>query len=295
MPLISRSQFSPVHAGLTMSLAAMSCVQLGLAASIGLADRLGTDGAAWLRLVCAAAMLIVITRPWRVTFSRSTLMICALLGAATAGLTLLFMAAIVRIPLGTASAIEFLGPLGVAVVQGRGAGRWWAVVAAAGVTALTEPWQGTIDPVGVLLALGAGACWAAYILLTQRAGNKVDGLHALAVSIPVAALVATFAAGPSVIDRLDWQTWLIGLGLAALMPVVPFALELLSLRRLSAPTFGTLMSLEPAIAMIIGCFALGQIPGATGLLGIALVVAAGIGATRTGPAMPLGQDPGMSV
>jgi inner membrane transporter RhtA len=264
-----------------MAVAAMCCVQLGLAASVGLADQIGADGVAWLRLVCASVILVVVA-PWRTSFRRSALRTCVLLGIATAGMTMLFMAAVVRLPLGTASALEFVGPLGVAVSRGRAAARLWALVALAGVVALTEPWHGATDPLGVVFALGAAACWAGYIVLTQRAGDQVRGVRALAVSMPVAAVVATIAVGPSVVGRVTWQLLLVGLGLALLLPVVPFSLELLALRRLTAAAFGTLMSLEPAIALLIGLVVLGQVPRPGAPAGIALVVAAGIGAERTG-------------
>jgi inner membrane transporter RhtA len=269
-----------------MALVAMCCVQLGLAVSVGLVDRLGAGGVAWLRLAWAGVVLVAIARPWRTRFSRAALGVCALLGLATAGMTILFMAAAVRLPLGTAVALEFLGPLGVAVARGRGTARLWAVAAAAGVAALTEPWHGSTDPVGVLFALGAAACWAAYILLTQRAGDEVSGLRALAVSMPVAAIVATVTVGPAAFGQLDWKLLLMGLGLTFLLPVVPFSLELLALRRLSAAAFGTLMCLEPAIALVIGFVFLGQVPSISAVFGIALVIAAGVGATRTGNRIP---------
>ncbi len=265
-----------------MALTSMLCVQVGLAASVGLAGTIGPAGSAWLRLAWAAIILVAIARPWRTKFTRSALVTCVLLGIATGGMTLLFMASSMRIPLGTASALEFLGPLTVAVVRGRGRTRLWAFAAAAGVLLLTEPWHGAADPLGVLMALGAGACWAGYILLTQRAGDQLAGLQALAVSIPVAAVVATFAAGPAVIAHIDWQLLLAGIGLALLLPVVPFSLEMLALRRLTAAAFGTLMSLEPAIAVVIGLLVLGQVPRFSAVAGILLVVAAGIGAARSG-------------
>jgi inner membrane transporter RhtA len=265
-----------------MAVAAMCCVQLGVAVSVELADEIGADGVAWLRLACAAVVLVAVVRPRRASFTRAGMRTCVALGIATAGLTMLFMAAVVRLPLGTASALEFLGPLGVAVMRGSGAGRVWAFVAAAGVLALTEPWHGGTDPLGVAFALGAAACWASYILLTQRAGDEVTGVRALAVSMPVAAVVATLTVGPSAIGRLDWDLVIIGFGLAVLIPVIPFSLELLALRRLTTAAFGTLMSLEPAIALIIGFAVLGQAPRTGGVAGILLVVAAGIGAERTG-------------
>lgn len=268
--------------GTLMAFAAMCCVQWGLAASVGLTGQLGAEGVGWLRLAWAAVIIVALARPWRHRFSRRSLLMCALLGLATAGMTLCFMLAIETIPLGTASALEFLGPLSIAVIQGRGAARWWALSAAAGVLCLTEPWHGAADLAGVLFALGAAACWAVYVLLTQRAGDSVHGLSALAISLPVAAVAATFIVGPSTIARLDWQLLLIGFALALLLPVIPFSLELLALRRLTAAAFGTLMCLEPAIALLVGLTVLGQVPRPAALAGIVLVIAAGLGATRTG-------------
>jgi inner membrane transporter RhtA len=273
----------------SMAVASMLCVQLGLAVSISLFDQVGPAGAAWLRLAWAGVLLLVLVRPrpWRMT--RAAVLSCVALGLVTAGVTLLFMAAVARLPLGTASALEFLGPLGVAVARGRGGRKLWPTLAAVGVVLLTEPWHGGVDPVGVAFALGAAACWACYILLTQRVGDEVSGLQGLAVSMPVAGIAATVLVGPSVVGDLTWHVVLVGLGLAVLLPVVPFSLELLALRRLTITAFGTLMSLEPAIALLVGLVALHQTPGPAPIVGIAFVVVAGIGAERAGartPAVP---------
>ena len=276
--------------GAFMALGSMACVQLGLAIAVSLIDDIGVEGAAWLRLAWAGILLLAIVRPRRTAFTRNSFLMCVLLGVVTAAITLLFMAALDRIPLGTASALEFLGPLGVAVARGHGRGRiLWPGLAAAGVVLLTEPWSGTVDPVGVGYALTSAVCWAGYILLTQRVGDEVAGINGLAVSMPVAGLVATLTVGPAVIDRMTPQLLLIGLGLAILLPVVPFALELLALRRLTTAAFGTLMSLEPAFAMLVGLLVLHQIPGTSAMVGICFVVAAGVGAARTGArtAVPL--------
>lgn len=125
-------------------------------------------------------------------------------------------------------------------------------------------------------------CWAAYILLTQRVGDAVSGLGGLAISMPVAAIVATLVAGPGVVDHLTPELLVNGLGLAILLPVVPFALELMALRKLTTGAFGTLMALEPAFALVIGFLALSQVPNGLAVAGIVLVVAAGMGAERSG-------------
>jgi len=270
------------RAGAGMALASMTLVQLGLAGSVGLFDQLGAEGAAWLRLAWAGVLLLVLVRPRPADLTRSALLACVVLGLVTAGLTILFMASVSRLPLGTASALEFLGPLGVAVARGHGGRKVWPLLAAVGVLLLTRPWHGGVDPVGVGFALGAAACWAAYILLTQRVGDQVAGLRGLAVSMGVAGLAATVVVAPSRAGDLTPELLLYGLGLAVVLPVIPFALELLALRRLTAAAFGTLMSLEPAIALVVGLVILHQVPGLLPVAGLAFVVAAGIGAERTG-------------
>jgi inner membrane transporter RhtA len=281
-----------------MAVTAILLVQLGLAASVGLFDRIGPEGAAWLRLAWAGVLFLVIVRPRPSDYSRRGLLASVALGVVTAGITMLFMAAVSRLPLGTASALEFLGPLGVAIARGTGGraawnsrsawsssalnSRVWPVLAAVGVVLLTEPWHGGADLIGVAFALGAGVCWAAYILLTQYVGDEVTGIRGLGVSMPVAGLVATLVAGPSVFGKLTWDLVLVGLGLAILLPMIPFVLELLALRRLTTAAFGTLMALEPAVALVIGLVALHQVPGPAPVVGVAFVVVAGIGAERTG-------------
>ena len=268
--------------GAGMALVAMLCVQLGIAASVGLFDEVGAEGAACLRLAFGGLILLAVVRPRPRAFSREGLGAAVALGVVTAAVTMCFMAAVDRIPMGTASALEFLGPLGVAVLRGRGNTKMWPAVAAIGVALLTEPWRGSLDPAGVAVALAAAVGWALYIVLTQRVGDEVAGLQGLAISMPVAGLVATIVAGPSLVSDLTPEIVLAGVGLAILLPVIPFALEMLALRRLTATAFGTLMSLEPAFALLIGLLVLGQAPGLLPIAGIAFVVVAGIGAERSG-------------
>jgi inner membrane transporter RhtA len=269
-----------------LAVGSMSCVQLGLAISAHLLDQLGPLGIAGMRLAWAGVLLLILIRPRPRDFAGPDLLACGLLGVVTAGLMMLFMLAIARIPLGTASALEFLGPLTVSVLGPGGGRRGWAVPAAAGVVLLTRPWSGGIDLTGAGFALGAAVCWGTYILLTQHVGDRVTGLGGLAVSIPVAGIVALLAAGVSGLHAVTWQLLTAMLALAALHPVLPFSLELLALRRLTASAFGTLMSLEPAIALLAGLLVLGQVPGAASVAGILFVVIAGIGATRTGSRTP---------
>lgn len=276
-----------VRSGAVMATGSMLSVQVGLALSLSLVDRIGVEGAAWLRLAWAGVILLILVRPRRAAFTRSTFLMCLLLGVVTASITLLFMAAIARIPLGTASALEFLGPLGVAVLLGKGRQRFvWPGVAAVGVLLLTQPWAGTVDPVGVGFALAAAVCWGGYILLTQRVGDGVEGINGLAVSMATAAVFSTLVVGPIVLPKVTPDILLFGIGLAILLPVVPFTLEMMALRRLTTSAFGTLMALEPGFGMLVGFLVLHQVPGHGGLVGIVLVVAAGIGAARSGARQP---------
>jgi inner membrane transporter RhtA len=270
------------RSGASMALGSMSCVQLGLALSVSLFGEVGPLGAVWLRLAWAAVILLAVVRPrpWR--FRRPVLLATIALGVVTAGMTMLFMAAVARLPLGEASALEFGGPLGVAVARGGRRSFLWPGLAAVGVLLLTHPWQGNASPAGIACALGAAICWAGYILLTQAVGDEVAGLQGLAVSITVAALLATLVSGPAVIGVLTPHLLLVGVGLALLVPVIPFSLEMYALRRLTTSAFGTLMCLEPAIAVTVGLILLGQVPQAWSLAGVAFVIAAGQGAARDG-------------
>lgn len=269
-------------AGALMALGSMSTVQLGLALSVPLVDRLGPLGTTALRVGWAGVLLLVLVRPRLREFGRRELAACAVLGAVSAGMMLFFMLAVVRLPLGTASALEFLGPLAVSLRGPGRSGGYWAAPAVCGVLTLTRPWHGGIDLGGVGFALAAAVCWASYILLTQHVGDTVTGLDGLALSMPVAGVLTLVVAAPHDLHRVTWPLLAAMLGLAVLSAVLPFALEFLALRRLTASAFGTLMSLEPAVALLAGLLVLGQRPGLIPACGVLFVVAAGVGATRSG-------------
>ena len=203
---------------------------------------------------------------------------------ATAVLTLAYIEAVARIPLGTTAAIEFLGPLGVAAARShRRSALVWPLLAFVGVVLLTQPWQGDLDLVGVGFAALAAAGWAAYIVLTQRVGAELEGLQGLALSLTVASIVGAPVAAWPAIHGLTPQIALEALGLALLVPLLPFSLELMALRRMRVAAFGTLMALEPAIGTLIGAVVLSQLPTPWQVVGVGLVVIAGIGAhTRPG-------------
>lgn len=271
----------------SLAVVAIVTVQLGAALSTHLFDDVGPGGTAWLRLAAGGLIFIAIVRPKFSKYSLAELRVPALLGVITAVMTICFLFALDRIPLGTTVAIEFLGPLGVAVFRSHSRRNLvWPALALAGVVLLTEPWSGQINLVGVLFAGIAALCWAAYILLTQAVGDRFSGLEGLAITIPIAAIVATVVGLPQAWGHITPTVLLQAIGLAILLPVIPFALELLALRRLTAAAFGTLMALEPAIATLWGVVLLSQIPGALQFGGIVLVVIAGIGAERGGRREP---------
>ncbi len=271
------------------SLAVTSIVvlQLGAALSPRLFDEVGPGGTAWLRLIFGGLMLVAIVRPRIRSYTARDLRAAGALGLATGVMTVAFMFALDRIHLGTLVAIEFLGPLSVAVMRSHSRRNLlWPVLALAGVLLLTEPWAGDVDPLGLLLALVAAVGWAVYILLTQTVGDRFAGLEGLAITIPVAAVATTFVGLPQAWGSLTPVVILQAIGLAILIPVVPFTLELLALRRLTVAAFGTLMALEPAIATVWGVLLLSQVPGPWQVVGMALVVVAGVGAERVGRRQP---------
>jgi inner membrane transporter RhtA len=277
----------------TLAVAAMLSVQVGAALSVRLFDEVGAGGTAWLRLTAGAVIFLLISRPTVRGLAWPDLRAALILGVATGLITTSFLAAIERIPLGTAVAIEFLGPLGVAVFRSRRRRLLvWPALALVGVLLLTEPWRGTVDVLGIVLA-GVAACgWATYIVFTQHIGDRFTGLEGLSITIPVAALTAAFVGIPQAAGNLTWQVVVAAFGLALLLPVIPFSLEMLALRRLTTAAFGTLMALEPAFGLLMGTLLLDQIPHAGQVLGVVLVVAAGIGAERSGhrttePVLPL--------
>ena len=271
--------------GVLFALCSIFVVQIGAAASTAMFARIGPAGTAWLRLCWAGLIFVAVARPRVANFHRRDLAAALVLGVVSGGMTLSFFEAIDRIPLATAVAIEFLGPLGVAVL--RRASRWglvWPPLAFGGVLLVTQPWAGLTDALGIAFALAAGICWGAYILLTQRIGQRFHGVQGLAVSMPVAALATAPLGLVQARGNITPFVLLACLGLALILPVIPYTLELAALRRLDAGTFGTLMSVEPAAAALVGALMLRQIPGWGQALGIALVTLAAIGAARTGRA-----------
>lgn len=274
------------NAAVLFALGSMTSAQLGAALSRPYFHRLGPAGVVWIRLLFAAVALLLYARPSLTSRSRRELRTAAALGISSGVLMLAFFEAIARIPLGIAVAIEFLGPLGVALAGSRRLlDGLWIVLAAGGIALLTlgHPTGGALDLLGVLLALGAAAGWASYIVLTQRVGRSWPGIDGLAVSLGVSAVVtAPFGLAGSPGRFAHPSLLLAGLGLAVLLPMAPFLLEFAALRRLPTRVFGVLMSLEPAIGAVVGLIVLGQGLALAGVSAITLIIIASLGATLTG-------------
>lgn len=275
-----------------LTVAAMFLMQLGSALSVGLITTLGPVGTAWLRLSMAALIFLVLARPPLRSLRLRDAPAVLGLGVATGLMSVTFLAAMERIPLGTAVAIEFVGPLSVAAVRGRGARSLvLPATALAGVLLLTEPWNSNFDLVGVGYAALGAVGWAAYILLTQRVGDRFSGIGALSLSIPIAAVVVAPFGLPQAFGHITWEIVAVAAALAVLVPVLPYICEMSALRRMTHTAFGTLMALEPAIALMLGVIVLLQFPSPLQLLGLLLVVFAGAAAQHGGRRDPVERAP----
>ncbi len=256
-------------------------MQLGSAVAKHLFDEVGSFGTVALRLCFAAAVLLLLWRP-PLRLSRRAWTVVLAYGAVLGLMNLCFYSALARIPLGIAVTIEFLGPLAVALAGSR---RWldavWAVLAAGGVVLLMDGGGADLDALGVLLALAAGACWGVYILVGAALGRHTTEGNGLALGMAVAAaMVVPFGVADSGAGLLEPWVLLAGFGVALLSSVIPYSLDLEALRRIPPRVFGILMSLEPALAALIGLILLGESLHASQWIAVLCVVAASAGATR---------------
>ncbi|MFI2509374.1 EamA family transporter [Streptomyces sp. NPDC018972] len=258
-------------------------VQFGGALAVTLMPRAGALGVVTLRLLVAAVVLMVLCRPRLRGHSRADWGTVIVFGIAMAAMNGLFYQSVARIPLGPAVTLEVLGPLALSVLASRRAVNLvWAALALAGVFLLGGGSFSSLDPLGVVFALGAGAMWAAYIVFSARTGRRFPQADGLALAMAVAAvLFLPLGVAESGTKLLDPTILGLGAAVAVLSSVLPYTLELLALRRLPASTFAILMSLEPALAATAGFLILDQALSAVEAAAIALVIAASMGAVRT--------------
>ncbi|WP_409471324.1 EamA family transporter [Streptomyces sp. HC307] len=258
-------------------------VQFGGALAVTLVPRAGALGVVALRLLVAAVVLLLVCRPRLRGHSRTDWGTVIVFGITMAAMNGLFYQSVARIPLGPAVTLEVLGPLALSVLASRRAlNLVWAGLALAGVVLLSGGGFGDLDPVGVVFALGAGAMWAAYIVFSARTGRRFPQADGLALAMAVGALLfLPLGIAESGMKLVDPVTLGLGASVALLSSVLPYTLELLALRRLPAPTFAIMMSLEPALAATAGFLVLDQALSVMEAAAIALVVAASMGAVRT--------------
>jgi inner membrane transporter RhtA len=261
-----------------MVVTAVVSVQLGSAAATTLFDQVGPAGAVLYRLFFAAILLLAIWRPRPMEAGRDGFLLVVAFGVTLAAMNLCFYEALDRIDLGIAVTFEFVGPLVVGLIGSRRPRDLiWVACAAAGVLLLTRP-SGSASAAGIGFALLAGAFWGAYILLSARVGRTFPGGRGLALAMGISAVLmvvpGTAAAGG---DLLDPGAAAVGAAAGVLSSVIPYSLELEALRRIAVGTFGVLMSMEPAVAALIGLIALGQGLATFDVIGIALVVVASAG------------------
>ncbi|MDR5698669.1 EamA family transporter [Agromyces aerolatus] len=259
--------------------------EAGAALAVLLFPSAGPLGMVTFRLVFSALILLAIARPsWRGRSTRAWATVVAF-GAVLAIMNGLFYLSLDRIPLGAAVTIEVLGPLVLSVIASRRASAWlWAGLAAVGVVLLGQGSFGHLDPLGILLAAGAGVGWMLYILLSARTGAEFARLDGLAIAMAIGGVMILpfgIATSGSALVRPDLL--LLGAAVALLSSAIPYALELIALRRLHASTFAVLLALAPAIATLAGLVFLGQTFTWVGAIAVGLVVAASIGAVRSAP------------
>ncbi|MCO7204412.1 EamA family transporter [Microbacterium sp. CnD16-F] len=260
----------------------LCCQEVGASLAVLLFPQVGPLGMVMLRLVFSALILWLIARPSLRGHSRAAWTAVVQLGVALAVMNGFFYLALERLALGVTVTIEILGPLALSIIASRRASAWlWAGLALVGVVALGGGGFDRLDPLGVVFALGAAVSWAFYILASAKVGAAIPKLDGLALAMAVGAVLSLpfgiVDAGASLL-RLDLVA--LGAAVAVLSSTIPYALELIALRRLPAAAFSILMALAPATASFAGFLLLGQHLSLLEVAGIALVIVASIGAVR---------------
>jgi inner membrane transporter RhtA len=276
------SQQGPALGAAGLVVLGLICQEVGAGIAVTIFPQTGAVGVVALRLGFSAVILLAVFRPrlrgrtaadWRTVLA---------FGLVLAVMNVLFYLSLTRLPLGAAVTIEYLGPLVLSVVVSRRVSAWlWAVLALAGVALLGRGGFDHLDPLGVAFAAGAGTMWVGYILLSARTGSRFDRLDGLAIAMAMGAILVipfgVVTAGPALFHPIVLA---LGLAVAILSSAVPYALELVALRRLPAATFSILLSIAPALAALAGLVILQQPLTILDAVAILLVVVASMGAVR---------------
>lgn len=285
---MSDANFKSLLLAVASVILAMVFIQSGASVAKQLFPVIGPEGTTALRVGFSALILWLVFRPWRHWPKGRQWRALIIYGGCLGGMNILFYLAIERIPLGVGVALEFTGPLAVALLSSRRKlDLLWVGCALAGVFMLMPDMQGAdaLDPIGVVLALAAGGCWAGYILFGQKAGNLASGGATVALGMTIAALylfpIGLVTAGSAL---FQWKILPLALLIAVMSSALPYSLEMIALKRLPSKNFSVLMSVEPAIAALAGLFILAELLSLWQWLAIALVITASLGSSLTKPA-----------
>ncbi|MGS6171610.1 threonine/homoserine exporter RhtA [Enterobacter hormaechei] len=282
MPGLPRK--SSVWMPVAVILIAMMSIQSGASLAKSLFPLVGAPGVTALRIALGTLILVVVFKPWRLRFKKEQRLPLLFYGLALGGMNYMFYLSIQTIPLGIAVALEFTGPLAVALFSSRHPVDFiWVVLAVLGLWFLLPLGQSVsqIDLTGAALALGAGACWAVYILTGQRAGEE-HGPATVALGSLIAAVIFVPIGMAQATDSIwQWSILPVGLAVAILSTALPYSLEMIALTRLPTRIFGTLMSMEPALAAISGMIFLGETLTLVQTLALCSIIAASMGSTLT--------------
>ncbi len=282
MPGLPRK--SSVWMPVAVILIAMMSIQSGASLAKSLFPLIGAPGVTALRIALGTLILVVVFKPWRLRFKKEQRLPLLFYGLALGGMNYMFYLSIQTIPLGIAVALEFTGPLAVALFSSRRPVDFiWVILAVLGLWFLLPLGQSVsqIDLTGAALALGAGACWAVYILTGQRAGEE-HGPATVALGSLIAAVIFVPVGMAQATDSIwQWSILPVGLAVAILSTALPYSLEMIALTRLPTRIFGTLMSMEPALAAISGMLFLGETLTLVQTLALCSIIAASMGSTLT--------------